>query len=78
MAKKRITQRDRVLQYIKENGSITAYDAFKQIGCTQVATRIKELKGMGYKFRKERVYKKNQYGDPTHYDKYFLVENNNA
>lgn len=74
MATKRITQRDRVLQYIQEHGSITAYDAFAYIGCTQVATRIKELKGMGYKFRKERVFKKNKYGDPTHYDKYFLVE----
>lgn len=70
----KLTQRDRVLQFIRENGYITAYDAFVSIGCTQVATRIKELKGRGYKFRKERVNTENQYGDKTHYDKYFLVE----
>lgn len=71
---KRVTQRDRVLQYIQEHGYITAADAFSQIGCTQVATRISELKDRGYKFRKERVKKKNIYGDPTHFDRYYLVE----
>lgn len=70
----KVTQRDRVLQYIQEHGSITAYDAFKQIGCTQVATRIHELKERGYSFRKERVSTKNMYGDSTHYDKYYLIE----
>ena len=73
MAKKP-TQRDRVLQYIKEYGFITSYDAYAKIGCTQVATRISELKEKGYKFRKERIYTKNMFGDATHYDKYILVE----
>lgn len=68
------TQRDRVLEYIKANGFITSYDAFLKIGCTQVATRISELKDRGYKFRKERIKTKNMYGDNTHYDKYFLIE----
>lgn len=71
---KRITQRDRVLQYLKDNAFITSYDAFKKIGCTQLATRISELKDRGYKFRKERVKTQNMYGDTTHYDKYYLVE----
>lgn len=71
---KRITQRDRVLQYLKDNAFITSYDAFKKIGCTQLATRISELKDRGYKFRKERVKTQNMYGDKTHYDKYYLVE----
>lgn len=71
---KRITQRDRVLQYIKANKFITSYEAYKMIGCTQLATRISELKERGYKFKKERIKTKNMFGDPTHYDKYFLVE----
>ncbi len=70
----KITQRDRVLQYVRQNGFITSMDAFSKIGCTQVATRISELKSMGYRFRKERIYTKNIYGDDTHYDKYYLVE----
>lgn len=39
MAKK-ITQRDRVLQYMKENNGITAYEAVTEVGCTQLAARI--------------------------------------
>ena len=72
MAKK-ITQRDRVLQYIKENGSITSYEAFTAIGCTQLAARICELENLGYLFEKERIDTKNRYGDNTHFYKYRLV-----
>lgn len=71
---KRITQRDRVLQYVRDNAFITSYDAYQKIGCTQLATRISELKDRGYKFRKERIKTRNMYGDKTHYDKYYLVE----
>ena len=70
----KVTQRDRVLQYIREHQFITSYDAFSKIVCTQLATRISELKARGYKFRKERIKTKNMYGDKTHYDKYYLVE----
>lgn len=72
MAKK-ITQRDRVLQHIKENGSITSYEAFTAIGCTQLAARICELENLGYLFEKERIDTKNRYGDSTHFYKYRLV-----
>lgn len=68
------TQRDRVLQYIREVGHITSYEAYRDLGCTQLATRISELKDRGYCFTKERIQTKNKYGDNTHYDKYFLTE----
>ena len=72
----RTTQRDRVLQRIHELGYITSYDAYLSIGCTQLATRISELKDRGYCFRKERIKTKNKYGDATHYDRYYLVGGN--
>lgn len=71
---KKATQRDRVLQYIMEHGYITSYKAYKEIGCTQLATRISELKDRGYLFRKERVKTVNMYGDPTHFDMYMLIK----
>ena len=71
---KRATQRDRVLQYIREHGYITSYKAYKDIGCTQLATRISELKDRGFSFTKERIKTVNKYGDPTHFDKYMLVK----
>lgn len=71
---KKVTQRDRVLQYIREFGSITSWQAYAELGCTQLATRISELKQRGYEFEKTRVKSKNRYGDKTHYDEYRLVE----
>lgn len=68
----KITQRDRVLQFIREFGSITSMQAYSEIGCTQLATRISELKERGYEFEKTRIKTKNRYGDNTHYDEYRL------
>lgn len=70
----RITQRDRVLDYIRRFGSISSWEAYKDLGVTQLATRISELKERGYKFTKERVHTRTRFDVPTHYDKYKLVE----
>jgi hypothetical protein len=69
----RVTQRDRVLQYIKDFGSITSWEAYSELGITQLGARIFELKDRGYNFEKERVNTKNRYGDQTHFDRYKLV-----
>lgn len=68
------TQRDRVLQYIRDFGSITTMQAYADLGVTQLGTRIFELKERGYRFCKTRINAKNRYGDKTHYDKYSLAE----
>ena len=70
---KRLTQRDRVLQYIRDFGCITSWDAYKDLGVSQLATRIFELKKMGYKFETTRISTTNRYGYPSHYDEYRLV-----
>lgn len=72
MAKK-ITQRDRVLQYMKENNGITAYEAVTEVGCTQLSARICELEAEGYVFDKELIKTKNRYGDNTHYYRYRIA-----
>jgi hypothetical protein len=72
MAKK-ITQRDRVIQFMREHGSITAYEAFTEIGCTQLSARICELEAEGYVFDKELIKTKNRYGDNTHYYRYRIA-----
>jgi hypothetical protein len=72
MAKK-ITQRDRVLQYMKENNGITAYEAVTEVGCTQLSARICELQRGGYIFSTELIKNVNRYGDRCHYLRYRLV-----
>lgn len=73
MAKK-FTQRDLVLDYLRREGHISSWDAYRDLGITQLATRVSELKTLGYKFRKERVKTTTRFGVKTHYDNYFLVE----
>lgn len=69
----KITQRERVLQYIKEYGSITRMTAVIDLGCHELPARIVELQREGYKFKKKFETGKNRYGDPTHWTRYTLA-----
>lgn len=69
----KVTQRDRVLQYIQDFGSITSWEAYRELGITQLGARIFELKKRGYSFNTERVNTENRYGDRTHFGKYTLA-----
>ena len=70
----RPTQKDKVLRYIREFGKITSWEAYSQLGVTQLATRIFEVKQDGYVFKKKRVNTLNRLQEKTHYDEYMLVE----
>lgn len=71
----KITQKDLILKYIHDFGSITSWEAYSELGITQVGARIFELKRMGYLFKKETVKKKNRWGKLISFDKYMLVGN---
>ena len=66
------TQRDKVLAYIKQFGSITSWQAYSDLGVTQLGARIYELKEQGYIFSKTRINTINRLGEKTHYDEYRL------
>lgn len=68
----RLTQCEMIIRYIKEFGSITTLQAFGDIGCTRLASRINDLKNQGYKFKDEFVTSKNRYGVKVSYKKYYL------
>lgn len=70
----KITQRERIIKYIRDYGSITSFEAYKDLGITQLATRIKELKDEGYNFRTEWEHTKNRYGEPINYKRYYLLD----
>lgn len=70
----KVTQRDRVIQYIRENGSITRAEGFSELGIVELPARICELEQRGYIFQRERIKKKNRYGDNISFLKYSLVE----
>lgn len=70
----KITQRDRVINYIREFGSISSWEAYKDLGITQLATRIKELKEQGYEFKTKWESSTNRFGEKTDYKRYYLVD----
>ena len=69
-----MTQREAILQYIEEFGSITPMEAFSDLGITKLATRISEMRKEGFDFKIEMVKSKNRYGKPVYYAKYSFAE----
>lgn len=68
----KITQKDRILQYIREFGSISSWEAYSDLGITQLGARIDQLKKEGYEFKTEWESSTNRYGDKTDYKRYYL------
>lgn len=68
----KVNQRQRIIDYINQFGSITSKDAYDDLGITQLATRIKELKEQGYKFETKWESSKNRYGEKVDFKRYYL------
>ena len=68
------TQKQRVIDYIKEFGSISSWEAYADLGVTQLGARIDQLKKEGYEFETEWESKKNRYGENTTYKRYRIAE----
>ena len=69
-----MNQRQQIIKYIEDFGHITSYEAYIDLGITQLATRIKELKEQGYVFNYTWVTKKNRYNKPVRFKEYKLAE----
>lgn len=74
----RKTQKERVIDYIKKFGSITSYEAFRDLGITRLSARVYELKEDGYKFKSKTEFKKNRFGDQVYYARYELAKKRRA
>ena len=55
-------QADRVLQYIRDFGSITPLEAVSDLGCYRLSARIFDLRRSGYVIDSEEITVKNRYG----------------
>jgi hypothetical protein len=72
------TQREKILDYMREWGSITPLDALREFGCMRLATRVFELKQQGYNIKTVIERAENKSGEPVHYARYFLKERDNV
>lgn len=57
---------------MKDFGSISALEAMQDYGILRLASRIHDLKQMGYNIKSSTVSKKNRYGESTHFKVYRL------
>lgn len=71
---KKKTQCERILDYISDFGSITSFEAMRDLGCMRLASRICDLKRQGYSFITKPEKGKNRYGEKISYNRYFLEQ----
>lgn len=72
LEKRRITQEDRVLEYIKDFGSISSWEAFIELGITRLSAVIFNLAKDGHRIERKTENVTNRYGTPVHYTRYSL------
>lgn len=58
-----MTQKEKILQYLKEHGTITTREAFVNLGVTRLASRIWDLRNDGYNIIREMISVKNRDGE---------------
>lgn len=64
--------RDAQMEVVQEIGAITQWEAFKEIGCSRLAARVKDLKKAGYPITKIMETTRNRYGKKVSFAKYSL------
>jgi hypothetical protein len=68
---KRVPQWKRVLQYLEMFGSITAWEAMKELNIMRLSARIFDLRAKhGIDIQTDVVYSVNIFGDPIRYGVY--------
>ena len=66
------TQAERVLAYMAEHGSVTQFEALKDLGVMRLASRISELRRNGHKIESQMVKVENRYGETCRVKRYSL------
>lgn len=68
------SQSEMILNYMKENGSITQNDAYREFACMRLAAQIFILKRQGVSIKTTLEKSRNRFGKPTCYARYSLCE----
>ena len=66
-------QKQKVLMFIKDTGSITPLDALREFGIMRLAARIWELRKDGFNIIKIMESSQNRYGEEVRYARYSIA-----
>lgn len=68
------TARDRILEHLEKNKTITSWEAIKEYGITRLSEYIRQLRCDGYMIASNWTENINRYGDKARYVVYELKE----
>ena len=68
------SQNERLLEYLKDHGKITQFEAISELGILRLASRANDLKKSGVKIFSSMVKVTNRYGEICRVAEYRLVE----
>lgn len=69
-----MTQKDYILKYLEEEGSITSYECFIELGIVDLQKGIQLLRKEGYNIADEWILSRNRYGKKIKFKKYSLIK----
>ncbi len=64
------TQNERIISYINQFGSITQLEALQDLGVMRLASRISDLRRLGYPITSDIVAVKNRFGEDCYIKRY--------
>ena len=67
------TQAERILDYMEEFGSITQFEAFKDLGVMRLASRISDIRKKGIPVKSEVITVKNRFNEDCYIKRYSLA-----
>ena len=73
-----MSDKERILEYMRENGSITRAEAWNAFGCANVTARISELKKLGHPIGTVWETGLDRHGEKTRWGRWVLEEEKNA
>ena len=69
----KMTQTEKVLAFLEDNGSINPLEALGELGVMRLASRISDLKKQGVQIERKMVTKENRWGEPVTFAEYRLA-----
>ena len=64
---------NRVINYMRDFGSITSFEAFTELGCTRLSEYIRQAR-LTLNIKDEWIKTINRYGEKVEYKRYWIEE----
>ena len=71
-----MSQNDMILDYLRQNGSITQAEAISHLGCYRLGARIWELNQRGCEIKRRMEDGLNRFGERTRFARYYVEVKN--